>query len=77
MDQLLSPAAKLFLVDWLFAYSIAGVSFLVLGLVGGWIIWRKSRKFAESVEERTRTALSDCERTRDEISRIKSELASA
>lgn len=77
MDSLLTPAAKSYYIDWIVTFGIAGAGFLFLGLAGGWIIWRKSRKLAESVEEKTRTAVADCERTRDEISRIKSELAAA
>ncbi len=77
MESFFTPASQVFLLDWVLTFAIGGFSFLLLGLAGGWIIWRKSRKFAESVEEQTRTALADCERTRDEISRIKSELSAA
>ncbi|HRQ89300.1 MAG TPA: hypothetical protein PLA50_10910 [Bacteroidia bacterium] len=75
MNSLFTPSSVRYLLDWGTTFAIGGAICLVLGCLAGWIIWRKARRLLESIEERNRTALADCERARDEISRIKSELA--
>jgi hypothetical protein len=71
----ITPAAESYLIEWCITVAIGGGICLVPGCLIGWIIWRNGRKMAQSVEEKTRGALADYEKTSDEISRIKSELA--
>ncbi len=75
MSFSLTPSVESFLVDWSITFIIGGIVCLIGGLFIGWIIWNNTRKFLEKVEEGNRTAFADYEKTSDEISRIKSELA--
>lgn len=71
----LTPNTERFLFDGGISLTIGGLIFLLLGTFLGWIIWRNACRLAQSVEERNRAAIADFERSSDEISRIKSELA--
>lgn len=75
MSPELSPSLETYLKDWSVTLAIGGAVCLMIGFFVGWIIWRKSRKFTEKVELDNREALSDYERTSEEISRIKAELS--
>lgn len=75
MNSFLTPAAERYLLDWSAALSAGGALFVLAGLLIGWIIWRNARRLALDVEEKNRTALSDYEKTSEEVSRVKSELA--
>ncbi len=75
MESFLTPSAERYLIDWGLALALGGAGCAFLGMLCGWIIWRNARRLTQSVEERNRSALADYERTSDEISRIKSELA--
>jgi hypothetical protein len=75
MDSFLTPAAERFLVEWSVTLAAGGAVCVLLGCFSGWIIWRKGRRFCEAVEAKNRAAFADYEKTSDEISRIKSELA--
>ena len=75
MTQFLTPSAESYLIDWGITLAAGGAICVFFGMLCGWIIWRKSRRFAQHVEEKNRTAFADYEKTSDEISRIKSELA--
>lgn len=75
MKSWLTPSAERYVMDWGLTLALAGALCALFGLLCGWIIWRNTRKLTQSIEERNRTAQADYERTSDEISRIKSELA--
>ncbi len=75
MKRFLPPSAESYLIDWGLTLAIGGAVCAVFGLFCGWIIWRNARRLTQRVEERNRAAFADYERTSDEISRIKSELA--
>lgn len=75
MNSLLPPHAESYLHDWAATLALGGAICVLLGLACGWIIWRKARRFSQTVEERNRAAFADYERTSDEVSRLKSELA--
>lgn len=75
MQPRLTPSSEAFLLDWAIILAMGGTLCVFLGFLSGWIIWRNSRRMAVSVEAKNRLALSDYEKTSDEISRIKSELA--
>ncbi|MEQ1840300.1 MAG: hypothetical protein ABL994_07825, partial [Verrucomicrobiales bacterium] len=64
-----------FLFDWSITFALGGAFCLIIGVFIGWIIWKNTRKFLEKVEGGNRVAFADYEKTSDEISRIKSELA--
>lgn len=71
----ISEPLENYLRDW--GITIAGAGFVcfLLGVFAGWIIWRNTRRFAESVETKNREALADYERSSDEISRVKAEIS--
>jgi hypothetical protein len=71
----ITPAAESYLIEWSITLAIGGAIFVILGCFIGWSIWRNGRKLSEAVEEKNRIAFADYEKTSDEISRIKSELA--
>jgi len=71
----LTPSAESYLIDWSITLTTGGAACLLAGLFIGWIIWKNTRKFLEKVEDGNRVALADYEKTSDEISKIKSELA--
>ena len=71
----LSPSAESYLVEWAVTFAVGGAVFMIIGTVCGWIIWRNASRFTQRVEARNRAAFADYENTCDEISRIKSELA--
>lgn len=73
--QALTPIVERYLLDWGLAYLIGGGVFLCLGALLGWMLWKSAQRKTELLEERNRTAMADFERSCDEISRIKSELA--
>lgn len=75
MKDFFSPTTESYLLEWTLTFAIGGAVFGVLGALCGWIIWRKARRFTQQVETRNRSAFADYEKTSDEISRIKSELA--
>lgn len=70
-----TPAER-FLYDWGLTLTIGGGICLFLGLFVGWIIWRNTRSFAETVESGNREAFAEYETTSDEVSKIKAELHS-
>ncbi len=74
-DMNLTPAAENFLLEWGITLAIGGAVCVFLGSFIGWIIWRNGRRFSQAVEEKNRSAFAEYEKTADEISRIKSELA--
>jgi ABC-type nickel/cobalt efflux system permease component RcnA len=76
MPSLLTPASEHYLIHWSVALAGAGLVLVLLGLFGGWIIWRNARRMTIDIEEKNRAALCDYEKTSEEISRIKSELSS-
>jgi len=67
-------AAERFLLDWALTLGLGGLLCALLGLVVGWIIWKKSRRIAEQVEAGNREGYADYERASDEVSRIRAEL---
>lgn len=71
----ITPAAESYLIEWGITLAMGGGICVFLGCLIGWIIWRNGRKFSQAVEEKNRTAFAEYEKTSDEISRIKSELA--
>jgi len=75
MSPTLTPSAEAYLLDWGMTLVIGGAVCLLLGCFIGWIIWKNTRKFTEKVEEGNRAAFAEYEKTSDEISKIKSELA--
>ncbi len=75
MNVDLPPSSEHFLTDWGLTLSISGLICAVIGLVVGWIIWKNTRRFTETIENGNRDALADFERTSDEMSRIKAELS--
>lgn len=75
MSFSLTPSVETFLIDWSITLVAGGLVCLLAGLFIGWIIWKNTRKFLEKVEGGNRVAFADYEKTSDEISRIKSELA--
>ncbi len=76
MNSQLTPAARAFLLDWTLALAVGGILVALLGLVVGWIIWRNARRLTMLVEEGNRSALAVYEQRSEDVSRIKSELAS-
>lgn len=76
MSPTLSRSAESYLLDWSITLAIGGAICLIMGFFIGWIIWKNTRKLSERVEEKNRAAFADYEKTNDEISKIKSELAS-
>jgi len=64
-----------FLRDWSLTFALGGGICLLLGLLVGWIIWRNARKLTENIEAENREAFADYERTSDEMSRVRAELA--
>ena len=75
MSSFLAPSAENYLLDWGVTLLIGGTICLLIGCFAGWIIWKNTRKFTEKIEEGNRAAFADYEKTSDEISKIKSELA--
>lgn len=69
------PSSENFLTDWGFTLTLSGLVCLLIGLVVGWIIWKNTRRFTETIENGNREAFADYERTSDEMSRIKAELS--
>ena len=70
-----SAPVELFIRDWGLTLALGGGVCALVGAFIGWIIWKNTSKLAERVETANRTALADFERTSDEVSKIKSELA--
>ena len=77
MTPEITPSLENYLKDWSITLAIGGGICLFLGFFVGWIIWKNTRKFTEKVEKENRDAMSDFEKTSDEISRIKAELTAA
>lgn len=75
MSFSLTPSVESYLIDWGITLATGGLVCLLAGLFIGWIIWKNTRKFLEKVEDGNRVAFADYEKTSDEISKIKSELA--
>lgn len=71
----LTPQVETYLKDWGITIALAGAICAFLGAFAGWIIWRNTRRFTQQVEDETRDALADYERTSDEISLIQAELS--
>jgi len=71
----ITPEFTDFLKVWVIVLTVGGAFFLLLGTVVGWIIWKNTRKFTEKLEKENRIALSEFERTSDEISKIKASLS--
>lgn len=71
----LPPNAEPFLTDWGLTFAIGGAICALIGGVAGWIIWKNTRKFTETVEDGNRDAFAEYERTSDEMSKIKAELS--
>ena len=77
MSPEITPEFTSFLKEWGITLGIAGGICLLFGAVAGWIIWKNTRKFTETLEKENRDALNDFERTSDEISKIKASLMDA
>ncbi len=75
MSPSLTPSAESYLLDWSITLALGGGCCLIIGIFIGWIIWNNTRKLSEHVEAKNRAAFADYEKTSDEISKIKSELA--
>lgn len=75
MSSFLTPSSEAYLIDWGLTLAMGGGLCAIFGLLCGWIIWRNARNLTERVEERNRAALSDYEKSSDEVSRLKSELS--
>ena len=75
MRTFLTPSSESYLLDWGLTLALGGGICAIFGLLCGWISWRNARNLTERVEERNRTALSDYEKSSDEVSRLKSELS--
>lgn len=73
----LPPSSGSFLADWGLTLTLSGLVCLLIGLVVGWIIWKNTRRFTETIENGNREAFAEYERTSDEMSRIKAELSGA
>lgn len=75
MTPELTPESRDFLLSWGGSFAIAGACFALIGVVAGWIIWKNTRKVTEEIEAGNRDALSDYEKTSDEVSKIRAELS--
>jgi hypothetical protein len=69
-----SPALLHYLREWALALSAGGMVCLVLGVLAGWMIWRKTRHTAEFMESRNREALSEYERASEDLARVRNEI---
>jgi len=72
-----TPTLERFLIDWSVTLAIGGFACLLVGIVVGWIIWKNTRRFTVTIEDRNREALAEYERTSDEVSKIKAELSTS
>lgn len=70
-----TPTEERFLIDWSVTIAVGGFACLLIGVVVGWIIWKNTRRFTVTVEDRNRDALAEYERTSDEVSKIKAEIS--
>ena len=61
--------------DWAAVYLIGGAMFSLFGFLFGWIVWRKFRSAADSVEIRNREAIDQFEKAAERARRLKSELS--
>ena len=61
--------------DWALVYLIGGAVFTFLGIVFGWIVWRKFRAAANTVESQNREAVAQFEDASEKTRRLKSELS--
>ncbi|MDF1659714.1 MAG: hypothetical protein P1U58_19015 [Verrucomicrobiales bacterium] len=77
MNLDLPPSSENFLTDWGLTMAISGLICALIGLVVGWIIWKNTRRFTETIENGNRDAFADYERTSDEMSKIKAELSNS
>ena len=72
----MTPELETFFIDWSITFAIGGGVCALIGLVTGWIIWKNTRKLTEEIESQNREALSDYEKSSDEVSKIRAELTS-
>ena len=77
MNVSLPPSSEHFLTDWCLTMAISGLICALIGLVVGWIIWKNTRRFTETIENGNREAFADYETTSDEMSKIKAELSAS
>lgn len=74
LDRLDSTTEDFFLT-WGANIAVVGGACLLLGMVAGWIIWRKTRTLTEKIESGNREALADFETSSDDVSKIRAELS--
>lgn len=77
MELNLTTEAETFFSDFAIAFSLVGAVFVIFGSIVGYMIWKKTRRLTEEIESGNRDAMSDFERTSDEMSRIKAGIKDA
>jgi len=73
---LIAMATDRYLPIWAMVYLLGGGAFVAIGIVIGWMIWRKCRNSAEKIEENNREAIVQFEEASEKVQRLKSELLS-
>ncbi len=74
-DNILATAMERYFTDWALLYIMGGTIFALVGLIAGWMIWRKYRERAEHVESQNRKAMGQYEEISDQMSHLRAELS--